>query len=140
MAKRHRNNHFLRGFIQSEDGVISRVLEINSRSMTFEATFEISEQLADRLKNQPEHILFSERSRIARLGVQIKCAPPTADNLQNNIVSLTLSASSMIPGYPDLGQLKVFFTLGLPVGRLVFCDPDALLSSDEVLAAIERSN
>jgi len=139
MAKRHRNNHFLRGFIQSEDGVISRVLEINSRSMTFEATFEISEQLADRLKNQPEHILFSERSRIARLGVQIKCAPPTADNLQNNIVSLTLSASSMIPGYPDLGQLKVFFTLGLPVGRLVFCDPDALLSSDEVLAAIERS-
>ena len=139
MAKRHRNNHFLRGFIQSEDGVISRVLEINSQSMTFEATFEISEQLADRLKNQPEHILFSERSRIARLGVQIKCAPPTADNLQNNIVSLTLSASSMIPGYPDLGQLKDFFTLGLPVGRLVFCDPDALLSSDEVLAAIERS-
>ncbi len=139
MAKRHRNNHLLRGFIQSEDGVISRVLEVNSRSMTFEAAFEISEPLADRLKNQPEHVLFSERSRIARLGVQINCTPPTADSLQGNIVTLTLSAVSMIPGYPHLGQLRDFFSLGLPVGRLVFCDPDALLSSDEVLAAIERS-
>ena len=139
MAKRHSNNHFLRGLLQSEDGVISRILEVNSRSMTFEAAFGLSGQLVERLKNQPEHILFSERSRIARLGVQIKCAPPAADTLRDDIVTLTLSASSQIPGYPDLEQLQDFFTLGLPVGRLVFCDPDALLSSDEVLAAIERA-
>ena len=52
---------------------------------------------------------------------------------------IDLEASSVIPGYPTLEALKEFFTTGLPVGRLVFCNPDNLLSSEEVLAAIERS-
>jgi len=139
MTTRHRNHHFLRGFIQSEDGVISRILEVNARSMTFEAAFEVSGQLADRLRKQPEHVLFSERSRIARLGIQIKSDAPAAGSLRGRMITLRLSASSMIPGYPELGQVRDFFTLGMPVGRLVFCDPAALLSSDEVLAAVGRS-
>jgi predicted Rossmann-fold nucleotide-binding protein len=52
---------------------------------------------------------------------------------------LTQVASPVIPGYPGLDALRDFFTLGLPVGRLVFCDPEALLTSDEVLEANERS-
>jgi predicted Rossmann-fold nucleotide-binding protein len=53
------------------------------------------------------------------------------------MITLTLVASAVISGYPGLDEFKDFFTLGLPVGRLVFCDPEALLSSDEVLEAIE---
>jgi hypothetical protein len=36
-------------------------------------------------------------------------------------------------------MLKDYFTEGLPVGRLVFCDPDALLTSDQVLEAIDKA-
>ena len=45
MARIHKNNHMFRGLLQSEDGVISRVLDANSRSMTFETTFGVSEEM-----------------------------------------------------------------------------------------------
>ena len=112
---------------------------MNHRSIRFQTIFGLNQDLVDELKHRPEHIVFSERSRIARLGIQIKCDPPDADSLEGNMISLTLVASAVIPGYPGLDEFKDFFTLGLPVGRLVFCDPEALLSSDEVLAAIERA-
>ena len=139
MVKDERNNLIYRGLLQSDDGIISKVVKANSRVITFQTTFGLNDQLIERLKNQSEHIVFSERSRIARLGVQIKCEPPSADALEGDRVTLKLVASPVIPGYPGLNELRDFFTLGLPVGRLVFCDPEALLTSDEVLEANERS-
>jgi hypothetical protein len=139
MAKDERDNLIYRGLLQSDDGIIAKVVKANSRVITFQTTFGLNDQLIERLKNQSEHIVFSERSRIARLGVQIKCEPPSADALDGDRVTLTLVASPVIPGYPGLNALRDFFTLGLPVGRLVFCDPAALLTSDEVLEANERS-
>jgi hypothetical protein len=139
MARTPKNNHMFRGLLQSEDGVISRVIAVNSQSMTFETTFGLSGEMIDQLKNQPEHIVFSERSRIARLGIQIKCDPPSADSIKGNKITLTLVATAVIAGYPGLEEIRDLFTLGLPVGRLVFCDPEALLSSDEVLEAIDRA-
>ena len=133
------NHHLFRGLLQSEDGIISRVIDVSDHEITFQSTFGLSDELIDELKHRPEHIVFSERSRIARLGIQIKCDPPTDDNLKGEKITLTLVASSVITGYPGLEEIKNFFTLGLPVGRLVFCDPEALLSSDEVLEAIERA-
>jgi predicted Rossmann-fold nucleotide-binding protein len=139
MAKEERDNLIYRGLLQSDDGVITKVVNANSRTITFQTTFGLNDQLIEHLKNQAEHIVFSERSRIARLGVQIKCEPPSADALEGDSVTLTLVASPVIPGFPGLNELREFITLGLPVGRLVFCDPEALLTSDEVLEAIERS-
>jgi predicted Rossmann-fold nucleotide-binding protein len=139
MARITKKNHVFRGLLQSEDGVISRILAVNDKSVTFDTTFGLSEAMIDQLKNQPEHVVFSERSRIARLGIQIKCDPPAAENIKDGRITLSLVASAVIPGYPGLAEIKDFFTIGLPVGRLVFCDPDALLSSDEVLKAIERA-
>ena len=124
MARKHKNNHLFRGLLQSEDGLISKVIDTDRQSITFEAVFGLSDELIDQLKSQPEHIVFSERSRIARLGIQIKCEPPGIGDLAGDQVALTLVASSVIPGYPGLDEIKDFFSLGLPVGRLVFCDPD----------------
>ncbi len=139
MAKTFKNNHLFRGLLQSEDGIISRILDVNNRSIKFQTTFGLNQVLIDEFKNRPQHIVFSERSRIARLGIQINCDPPDTSSLQGEMITLTLVASAVIPGYPGLDEFKDFFTLGLPVGRLVFCDPEALLSSDEVLEAIEHA-
>ena len=139
MARKQTNNHLFRGLLQSEDGQISKIIDSNHKTITFEATFGLSDELIDQLKNQPEHILFSERSRIARLGIQIECDPPGIDGLEADKVTLRLVASAVIPGYPGLNVIREFFSLGLPVGRLVFCDPEALLSSDEVLEAIDNA-
>ena len=139
MAGIHKNNHLFRGLLQSEDGVITRILDMNDQSVAFQTTFGLNADLVDEFKNRPEHIVFSERSRIARLGLQIKCNPPGADSLEGDKITLNLEASAVIPGYPRLDEFKDLIALGLPVGRLVFCDPEALLSSDEVLRAIERA-
>ena len=94
MARTYKNNHLFRGLLQSEDGVISRILDVNHRSITFQTTFGLNEDLVDELKNRPEHIVFSERSRIARLGIQIKCDPPDANSLQGDMITLTLVSFS----------------------------------------------
>src|SRR5210317_1923046 len=96
MDRTYKNNHPFRGLLQSEDGIISRILDVNHRSITFQTTFGLNEDLADELKNRPEHIVFSERSRIARLGIQIKCDPPGANSLQGDMITLTLVASAVI--------------------------------------------
>ncbi len=139
MNRMERDNRSYRGLLQSNDGFIRRVVDFDGRNITFETQFGLSQNLIERLRHQPEHVFFSERSRIARLGIQISCDPPSADILEGDTLTLIQQASAAIPGYPGIDQLREFFTAGLPVGRLVFCDPEALLTSDEVLSAIERS-
>ncbi len=133
------NNQLFRGLLQSKDGLITQVLAAQTDVIRFQASFALSDPLVERLKHQPEHLVFSERSRIARLGVQIKCEPPSADTLEAGAVTLTLTAASVISGYPSLSHLSNLFTAGFPVGRLAFCDPEALLSAGQVLEAIESS-
>ena len=96
MANERRENRIYRGLLQSDDGIITKVLKANSRVMTFQTTFGLNDQLIERLKNQSEHIVFSERSRIARLGVQIKCEPPSADALAGDTFCFILLLENQI--------------------------------------------
>lgn len=137
--KQIRDNRSYRGMLQSDDGAIARVLETKKNRITFETAFGLSTHMMERLARQPEHIVFSERSRLARLGIRITGEPPTVAQLDDDVLVLRQTASAVIPGYPSLKKLQSFFVEGLPVGRMVFCDPDALLSSEEVIAAIERA-
>ncbi len=139
MANRTANHHAFRGLLQSDDGYITKVLSADRKRIVFETTFGLRAPLAEFLRERPEHILFSERSRIARLGVQIESEPLSQAKTRGDQATLRLEASAVIPGYPGLEALREFFSLGLPVGRLVYCDPGALLTSEEVLAAVERA-
>ncbi len=139
MTRQATDNRSFRGLLQSGDGVITRVITSEKKTLRFETSFGLSDAFIERLKEHPEHLVFSERSRIARLGISIQCEPPRADRLEGSTLVLTLEAESVIPGYPALDQLQGFFTPGLPVGRLVYCNPALLLSSDEVLADVDRS-
>lgn len=134
-----KDNNFFRGFLQSGDGVITDVVEADDKTIRFRTEFRLSDPLVERLRNDPGNIVFSERSRIARLGVIILCEGPTEKHLDNGRIVVTLSASQTIDGYPGIDMLKELFTNGLPVGRLVYCDPESLLSSGEVFKAVERS-
>lgn len=133
------DNQFFRGLLQTDDGTITQVLESTDRHLTFYASFKLTSRLIDKLKQSPENLIYSERSRIARLGVQIISEMPTENRLEKDVITLKLKAWQAIKGYPGLDMLKEFFTEGLPVGRLVFCDPDALLTSDQVMEAIEKA-
>ena len=60
-----------RGIIQSGDGYITKVMEYRENHIVFQAAFTLPDILTDKISNAPNHIVFSERSRIARLGIQI---------------------------------------------------------------------
>lgn len=139
MARMTKDDRSYRGMLQSDDGVITKVLEKKENQITFQTTFGLSRHMVERLKDQAEQIVFSERSRIARLGIQITGEPPSISSLDGQKLVMSQTASAVIPGYPALDRLTSFFAQGLPVGRMVYCDPDALLSSEEVMAAIERA-
>ncbi len=139
MAVNRWRNGFNRGVMHSEDGIITEVLNSAAKKIMMKASFKLSPELIELYRHQPESFIFSERSRIARLGVQIKCEEIRLEHLAGENVYLTLVAAPVIRGYPDSKELRVFFKPGLPVGRLVFCDPDALMTSDEVLNAVMRS-
>ena len=100
MEKRHREDRSYRGLLQSDDGVIARVIDSSKHTITFQTEFGLSKNMIERLRHQPEHIVFSERSRIARLGFQITSDPPVIKNLKNDILTLTQVVSPVIPGYP----------------------------------------
>ena len=89
MVHQIRDASCLRGMLQSDDGVISKVLSRNGHCITFETSFGFSAAMVQRLKGQPEHIVFSERSRIARLGVRITNAPPTLERLHGDRLVIT---------------------------------------------------
>ena len=133
------DNQFFRGLLQTNDGIITEVLESTESHLTFYASFKLTSRLIDKLKQSPQHFIYSERSRIARLGVQIISENFTVQNLEKEVITLKFKAWQAIKGYPGLDMLKDFFSVGFPVGRLVFCDPDALMSSDQVLEAIEKA-
>ncbi|MFH0726080.1 MAG: LOG family protein [Pseudomonadota bacterium] len=139
MSHRRWDNRSFRGMLQSGDGVITKVTNANRKTISFQAAFELTEIFIDRLKHQAEHLVFSERSRIARLGVNILGDAPSPDRLEKSTLILDLQASAVITGYPGLDVLKDLFTPGLPIGRLVYLNPDALLTSEEVLEAINQA-
>ena len=140
MTRPIRDNRSYRGMLQSDDGVIIRVLDRSAAEIRFQSSFGLSPHMIERLKSHPGHILFSERSRIARLGIQIVSDPPTVDHLEGDQLIITQTASAAISGYPALDRLEAFFVPGLPVGRMIYCDPDTLLTSEQVMAAIERAD
>lgn len=132
-------NPLFRGFYHSNDGVITDILESDDQGMTFTATFTIPKHLVKQFRSHHEHLIFSERSRIARLGIMISNEPLEQSHFNNNQVTVNMHASSVITGYPAFQDLKPFFSRGLRIGRLAFCDPATLLSSRDVLDAVNRS-
>jgi predicted Rossmann-fold nucleotide-binding protein len=150
MVATHNHIQLFRGVLQSSDGVISKVFHSTEQTISFEAAFTLSEELKeritesersiDRLTHQDDPFIFSERSRIARLGIQINGESPYLGKLDGNILSLSMVASHVIPGYPTVDILQDFFAPGFQIGRLIYCDPQALLNSDEVLAALESGS
>ena len=119
MGKSKMDNRSYRGMLQSADGIIRNVLVQEPDHIVFETAFGLSRRMIDRLKSHPEHILFSERSRIAHLGLQITCDKIEAAQLEGDTLIVRQTASAVIPGYPDLETAALFFsTPACPSGGL----------------------
>jgi hypothetical protein len=80
----------LRGFYHSDDGVITEILAEEKESVTFTAAFSIPDHLLDPFRANPGHLMFSQRSRIARLGVMISSEPLSESHFKDSQVIITM--------------------------------------------------
>ena len=90
-----------RGILQSSDGIITKVFHSTEQSISFEAAFTLSEELKERVQGtgsyidsltlQDDPLIFSERSRIARLGIQISGENPKLGKLEHDTLTLSMT-------------------------------------------------
>ena len=100
MGPTNNRTQSFRGVLQSSDGVITKVFHSTGQFISFEAAFTLSEELQSRitgpersidlLTHQDDPFIFSERSRIARLGIQISGESPNLGKLDGNTLSLSM--------------------------------------------------
>ncbi|MCO6456354.1 MAG: LOG family protein [Pirellulaceae bacterium] len=115
---------------QTEDGWIVDVSRGQAGDLLIRATFQIPDDLdPDTIAS---HGRFASRSRIARLGIDIR--PLGVVEVQDRTASLTASVRAVVPQYKIEEQLFEVFVPNLPVGRLVVCDPGVCLSSERIFA------
>jgi predicted Rossmann-fold nucleotide-binding protein len=98
-----------------------------------ELHFEIPELFRDRSHRLWEHVRFVTRSRLARLGINLKPLAPLT--IEGRTASLRARVEALVQNYPVKTHLSQLIVRGLRVGRLVLCDPARRLSGDAVYQA-----
>ncbi len=126
-------------FWHSTDGQILTVKNKNSEKVALTLVFwprHAAEM--EFLKSHLAEIHFTERSSLARIGIEMLLpGPPTIDGNR-----LLLSADAFIydPNFPNAAYWKKLLRPGTPVGRLFFAPAAAKLTSAEIWAAIKAND
>jgi predicted Rossmann-fold nucleotide-binding protein len=119
---------------QTEDGRVTAVTRDTDGNLLIDLEFTLPSYFRDRIQGRGEHILFAARSRIARLGINIQ---PTARTVEvaGSRAYLRARVQTFVSSYGIARYLDQLFLPGLLAGRLVFCDPERRLTSEQVYEA-----
>ena len=113
---------------QTEDGWITETSDETSGEMIITVAFSVPAEV--RNAELLAHARFACRSRIARLGIDIR---PVSDiQIEGATASLRASVRATVPQYQIHDLLHRVLIPGIRVGRLVICDPGKQLSSKDV--------
>ncbi len=115
---------------QTDDGWVTKVEAGPGKLLSIDVEFPVSIEFLDQVKDRLPELVFASRSRLARLGIEVRPVTP----LQRDGKALRMSATvqSVIRGYPVAQHLPDLVLQGLKVGRLVFCPEERRLSSEKV--------
>jgi predicted Rossmann-fold nucleotide-binding protein len=115
---------------QTDDGWVTKVDTGPGKLLKIDIAFPVSPEFLDQVKDRLPELVFASRSRLARLGIEVR---PTTE-LARDGKSLRMSASvqSVIRAYGVAQHLPDLVLQGLKVGRLVFCPEERRLSSEKV--------
>lgn len=125
-------------FWASQDGQILTVRNKNERAVTLSLAFWPRHPTEfEFLKEHLAALKFTERSSLARIGIEmIVTAPPAIDG---NRIALEAEAFIFDRSFPDATYWKKLLRPGVPVGRLFYAPPAAKLSTAEIWAAVQEN-
>lgn len=125
-------------FWHSTDGQILTVRAKGSDRLTLSVAFWPRHPAEmDFLRSHLAGLQFSERSSLARIGIEM--AVKTAPAIEGNRLLLTIEAFNFDRSFPNAPYWQKLLRPGVPVGRLFFAPVAAKLSSAEIWSAIERN-
>ena len=125
-------------FWTSEDGQILAIRNKDERTVTLSLAFWPRHPAElDFLKAHLGDLKFSERSSLARIGIEMLFqGPPVVDGHR-----LTMEADAFIydPSFPNAPYWKKLLRPGAPVGRLFYAPAVTKLSTEEIWTAIKEN-
>ena len=125
-------------FWTSQDGQILTVKNKDERTVTLTLAFWPRHPAEfDFLKSHLAALKFSERSSMARIGIEMLVHG--APHVEGNRVELEADAFIFDPSFPNAPYWKKLLRVGSPVGRLYFAPAAAKLTTAEIWSAITEN-
>jgi predicted Rossmann-fold nucleotide-binding protein len=115
---------------QTDDGWVTKVEAGPGKLLSIDVEFPVSAEFLDQVKDRLPELVFASRSRLARLGIEVR--PVTALERDGKALRMTATVQSVIRGYSVAQHLPDLVLQGLKVGRLVYCPEERRLSSEKV--------
>src|SRR5688500_8622772 len=115
-------------FWTSQDGQILTVKNKDERTVTLTLGFWPRHPAeTDFLKQQLGDLEFSERSSMARIGIEMLAIGPI--RVEGNRIELEVDAFIFDASFPNASYWKKLMRVGSPVGRLYYAPASAKLST-----------
>jgi len=125
-------------FWTSQDGQILTVKNKDERTVTLTMGFWPRHPAEfEFLKAQLAQLKFTERSAMARIGIEMITSGPL--RVEGNRVELDADAFIFDASFPNAGYWKKLMRVGAPVGRLFHAPVAAKLSTAEIWAALKEN-
>ncbi|MBL9216633.1 MAG: LOG family protein [Opitutaceae bacterium] len=126
-------------FWHSSDGQILTVKNKGANSVALTLAFwPRNPAELDFLRTHLAEIKFTERSSLARIGIEMHLPGPPA--IEGNRVELAAEAFIYDANFPNAPYWKKLLRPGIPVGRLFYAPAAAKLSTGEIWDAIKRND
>ncbi len=126
-------------FWTSQDGQILTVKNKDERSTTLTLAFwPRNPAELESLKSLLPELKFTERSSLARIGIEMLLQGPPV--IEGNRLILTADAFIYDASFPNAAYWKKLLRPGAPVGRLFYAPVAAKLSTAEIWAAIQAND
>ncbi len=122
---------------ETGDGWITRILGADDTGFIAEARFVIPARLRALVQGRETDLVFAARSRLARLGIDLRPLDPPRFDADH--VTLRLLVVSVIQSFGIAEHLVRILVPGLRVGRLVFCPQDNRLHSGDIHQLIQTN-
>ena len=125
-------------FWVSQDGQILTVKNKDERSVTLTLAFWPRHPAEfDFLKAQLAALKFTERSSLARIGIEMLTVG--GSHVEGNRLELEVEAAMFDHSFPNAPYWKKLMRVGAPVGRLFYSPAAAKLSTAEIWQALQEN-
>ncbi len=120
---------------QTPDGELLTVRPVGADTFRIEVGFRVPAALAPVVQGRERDLVFAARSRLARLGINVR--PLSALAWDGPRLVLAAEVRALVRSYGVGPLLGGVLLPGLPVGRLVFCPPEHRLTAEQIDQAVQ---